>query len=333
MKRILLIATGGTIVSRAGKNGLAPQIRAEELLRYVPDTVRFCEVTALQLMNLDSTNMCPRDWETIAQAVRENYDRYDGFVICHGTDTLAFTAAALSYMIQQSPKPIVLTGSQKPVDLEITDAKTNLSDSLLYASDDRSSGVVIVFDGKVIAGTRAKKTRTKSYNAFSSINYPCLAVIREGNILRYREETKGDKPLFYEKLDSRVGVFKLIPGMPSDILDYYFRLFDAVVIESFGTGRIPDAPYYHFADVIERWQGAGKILVMCTQVTNEGSDMGVYEVGKSVKNRFGFLETYDMTLEAAVTKLMWILSLTHECGEVRRLFYTPVDHDLLYPAL
>ena len=236
-------------------------------------------------------------------------------------------------MIQQSPKPIVLTGSQKPIDLEITDAKTNLSDSLLYASDDRSSGVVIVFDGKVIAGTRAKQTRTKSYNAFSSINYPCLAVIREGNILRYQEETKGDKPLFYEKLDSRVGVFKLIPGMPSDILDYYFRLFDAVVIESFGTGGIPDAPYYHFADVIERWQGAGKILVMCTQVTNEGSDMGVYEVGKSVKNRFGFLETYDMTLEAAVTKLMWILSLTHECGEVRRLFYTPVDHDLLYPAL
>ena len=106
-----------------------------------------------------------------------------------------------------------------------------------------------------------------------------------------------------------------------------------MVIESFGTGGIPDAPYYHFADVIERWQGAGKILVMCTQVTNEGSDMGVYEVGKSVKNRFGFLETYDMTLEAAVTKLMWILSLTHECGEVRRLFYTPVDHDLLYPAL
>lgn len=333
MKRILLIATGGTIVSRLGKNGLTPQIRAEELLRYVPDTVRFCEVTALQLMNLDSTNMCPRDWEIIARAVRENYGSYDGFVICHGTDTLAFTAAVLSYMIQNSPKPIVLTGSQKPIDLEITDARTNLSDSLLYASDDGSSGVVIVFDGKVIAGTRAKKTRTKSYNAFSSINYPCLAVIREGKILRYQTEKEEGGPRFFEGLDSRVGVFKLIPGMPSDILDYYFRLFDAVIIESFGAGGIPDAPYYHFSEIIGRWQGQGKILVMCTQVTNEGSDMGVYEVGKGAKNKFGFLETYDMTLEAAVTKLMWILSLTRVPEEVKKLFYTPVNRDLLYPAL
>lgn len=333
MKRILLIATGGTIVSRLGKNGLTPQIRAEELLHYVPDTIRFCEVTALQLMNLDSTNMCPRDWEIVARAVRENYERYDGFVICHGTDTLAFTAAVLSYMIQNSPKPIVLTGSQKPIDLEITDARTNLSDSLLYASDDGSSGVVIVFDGKVIAGTRAKKTRTKSYNAFSSINYPCLAVIREGKILRYQTEKEKGGPLFFESLDSRVGVFKLIPGMPSDILDYYFKLFDAVIIESFGAGGIPDAPYYHFTEIIERWQGQGKILVMCTQVTNEGSDMGVYEVGKGAKNKFGFLETYDMTLEAAVTKLMWILSLTRDPEKVKKLFYTPVDHDILYPAL
>ena len=160
MKHILMLATGGTIASRETGQGLAPAITSREILGYVPAIGELCRVETIQLMNLDSTNMCPRDWETIAQAVRENYDRYDGFVICHGTDTLAFTAAALSYMIQQSPKPIVLTGSQKPIDLEITDAKTNLSDSLLYASDDRSSGVVIVFDGKVIAGTRAKKTRT-----------------------------------------------------------------------------------------------------------------------------------------------------------------------------
>ncbi len=332
MKKILLIATGGTIVSRIGKNGLTPQIQAEELLRYVPQCREFCKVQTLQLMNLDSTNMCPRDWEIIAGAICSHYKEFDGFVICHGTDTLAFTAAVLSYMIQNSPKPVVLTGSQKPIDLEITDARTNLADSLLYASDDDSSGVSIVFDGKVIAGTRAKKMRTKSYNAFSSINYPCLAVIRDGNILRYNQAKLQGEPIFYEKLDSRVGVFKLIPGVPSDILDYYFRLFDAVVIESFGTGGIPDAPYYRFAEIIEKWRNLGKILVMCTQVTNEGSDMSVYEVGKSVKNKFGLLETYDMTLEAAVTKLMWILSLTHDRDEVRKLFYTPVNYDILYPV-
>ncbi len=332
MKKILLIATGGTIVSRMGKNGLVPQIRAEELLQYVPQCREFCEVTAMQLMNLDSTNMAPRDWEVIARSIREQYAQYDGFVICHGTDTLAFTAAVLSYMIQSSPKPIVLTGAQKPIDLEITDARTNLADSLLYASDPNSSGVVIVFDGKVIAGTRAKKMRTKSYNAFSSINYPSLAVIREGKILRYNESKEQGGPVFYEKLNSKVGVFKLIPGVPSDILDSYFRLFDAVVIESFGAGGIPDAPYYKFSDIIARWKDAGKILVMCTQVTNEGSDMGVYEVGKGAKSEFGFLETYDMTLEAAVTKLMWILSFTHDREQVKKLFYTQVNHDILYPA-
>ena len=333
MKRILLIATGGTIASTEDGNGLSPALTGEELAQSVPEISGLCELDVVQPMNIDSTNMRPSDWMRIRDVIVEGYDDHDGFVILHGTDTMSYTAAALSYLIQDSPKPIVLTGSQKPIDLEITDARTNLSDSLLYASDDGSSGVVIVFDGKVIAGTRAKKTRTKSYNAFSSINYPCLAVIREGKILRYQTEKEKGGPLFFESLDSRVGVFKLIPGMPSDILDYYFKLFDAVIIESFGAGGIPDAPYYHFTEIIERWQGQGKILVMCTQVTNEGSDMGVYEVGKGAKNKFGFLETYDMTLEAAVTKLMWILSLTRDPEKVKRLFYTPVDHDILYPAL
>jgi L-asparaginase, type I len=330
MKRILLIATGGTIVSKLGKNGLKPGMNAEELLRYVPQSRRFCNVTALQLMNIDSTNMCPRDWETIASAVFEHYGQYDGFVICHGTDTLAFTAAVLSYMIQNSPKPIVLTGSQRPIDREDTDARTNLLDSLAYASDERSSGVSIVFDGKVIAGTRAKKTRTKSYNAFSSINFPELAAVRDGRVIRYNEQRCVGEPRFFRKLNSKVGVFKLIPGVPSDILDYYFQLFDAVVIESFGAGGIPDGEYYTFGEIIERRVREGKILVMCTQVPNEGSDMCVYEVGQSAKSRFEVLETYDMTLEAAVTKLMWILSLTHDRREVEALFYETVNFDILY---
>ena len=118
--------------------------------------------------------------------------------------------------------------------------------------------------------------------------------------------------------------------MPSDILDYYFQLFDAVVIESFGAGGIPDGEYYTFGEIIERRVREGKILVMCTQVPNEGSDMCVYEVGQSAKSRFEVLETYDMTLEAAVTKLMWILSLTHDRREVEALFYETVNFDILY---
>ena len=325
MKRILLIATGGTIASTEDGNGLSPALTGEELAQSVPEISGLCELDVVQPMNIDSTNMRPSDWMQIRDVIVEGYADHDGFVILHGTDTMSYTAAALSYLIQDSPKPIVLTGSQRPIDREDTDARTNLLDSLAYASDERSSGVSIVFDGKVIAGTRAKKTRTKSYNAFSSVDYPEIGVIRDGKLIRYPGE-----PRFFRKLNSKVGVFKLIPGVPSDILDYYFQLFDAVVIESFGAGGIPDGEYYTFGEIIERRVREGKILVMCTQVPNEGSDMCVYEVGQSAKSRFEVLETYDMTLEAAVTKLMWILSLTHDRREVEALFYETVNFDILY---
>ena len=145
------------------------------------------------------------------QAIEEHYDNYDGFVICHGTDTLAYSAAALSYLIQNSRKPIVLTGAQKPIDMEITDAKTNLADSLLFASCGRSYGVSIVFDGKVISGTRGKKERTKSYNAFSSINFPYIATIQDGHILFYLDDkdTQKEPVRFYHDLNSNVALLKL----------------------------------------------------------------------------------------------------------------------------
>ena len=127
---------------------------------------------------------------------------------------MAYTAAALSYMIQNSTKPIVITGAQKPIDLEITDAKSNLIDSFLYAADEKSQGVQIVFDGKVIAGTRAKRVRSKSYNAFSSIDFPSLAVIQDGNIMRYLPMLPyEDEVRFYEELDENIFLMKLIPGI------------------------------------------------------------------------------------------------------------------------
>lgn len=162
MKDILLIATGGTIASRLTQDGLAPQLCAGDILDCVPSLQKLCRIDALQLMNIDSTNMSPDQWLTIAACVRENYDRYDGFVITHGTDTMAYTAAALSYLIQRSRKPIVLTGSQKSIYSEDTDARRNLYDAFLAAQDDVLFGVLLVFDGHVIAGTRARKMRTKS---------------------------------------------------------------------------------------------------------------------------------------------------------------------------
>ncbi len=138
MKHILLIATGGTIASAEDGNGLSPALTGEELACSVPEIEGLCELDIVQPMNIDSTNMRPADWLRIAEVIRENYDTHDGFVVLHGTDTMSYTAAALSYLIQDSPKPIVLTGSQQPMGNPFTDAKINLYQSLVYAASDRS---------------------------------------------------------------------------------------------------------------------------------------------------------------------------------------------------
>lgn len=330
MKKILMIATGGTIASRLGDNGLSPQMSGEEMISYVPQIKELCEVDCIQLMNIDSTNISPVEWELLATTIQQKYEDYDGFVICHGTDTMAYTSAVLSFLIPKSPKPIVITGSQKPIDLVITDAKTNLLDSFLYCVSKRACGTNIVFNGKVINGARAKKMYSKNYNAFSSINYPLVAIIQDGKVMSYRDRKYGGKPTFYNKLDSSVGVFKLIPGADSNVLDKYFSFYDAVVVESFGTGGIPDGENRGFYPVIEKWQKRGKILVMCTQVVNDGSDMSVYKVGKSLKEKYGFLESYDMTLEAVVAKLMWILAITKTPSKVKKMFYRNIADDILY---
>ena len=331
-KRILLLATGGTIASRKSDNGLKPQITPEELIEYIPQVKEFCEVSAIQLLNLDSSNMEPEHWKKIVHAIREYYDAYDGFVIAHGTDTMAYTAAALSYMIQNSTKPIVITGAQKPIDLEITDAKSNLIDSFLYAADEKSQGVQIVFDGKVIAGTRAKKVRSKSYNAFSSIDFPSLAVIQDGNIMRYLPMLPyEDEVRFYEELDENIFLMKLIPGIRPRVLQSIFENYDCIIVESFGVGGIPQQLMDAFAEGLGDYDKTRKVLILTTQVTYEGSDVGVYEVGKRVKNRFRFLEAHDMTIEAVVTKSMWLLAQNCESfDQLQQRFYRQVNFDTFY---
>ncbi len=329
MKKILLIATGGTIASQLGAEGLIPGMPADSLLKSVPEVFEFCEPDAMQIFNIDSTNITPDHWVQLATVIQKYYDEYDGFVVCHGTDTMSYTAAMISYMVQHSPKPIVFTGSQKPIDKEDTDARVNLRDSFLYAASDTASDVVIVFQGKVIAGTRAKKIRTKSYNAFTSVDFPNLAIIRDGRIIQYITTPKKDKPEFFLQLDEKVALLTLTPGVKGEILDAYFRYHDAVVLSGYGTGGIPEGEYYGFYEVIERWEKKGKTLVVTTQVQQEGSDMNVYRVGRGLKNRFELLESYSMTYESIITKLMWILPQTKKDEEVRALFYKTVNYDLI----
>lgn len=332
IKKILLLATGGTIASKHTEAGLAPKLSPEELLYFVPEAKEFCEVDCIQLFSMDSTNVGPKEWLEIARVIEQKYDYYDGFVVCHGTDTMAYTAAALSYLIQYNRRPVVVTGAQKPIDLPITDARTNLRDSLRFASDPRAHGVNIVFGGKVIAGTRAKKEYSKSYNAFSSINYPEIAVIQDNRIVFFiNDKDRIPYPLtFYHSINPNVFLLKLIPGIDGSFLDTIFEKYDAVIIESFGVGGFPDHGDHSFYEAIKKAQKNGKVIVMATQVTHEGSDMAVYQVGKLMKDQFELPEAYDMTLEATVTKTMWALALAQNDKQFKELLYQTINHDMMF---
>ena len=350
MKHILLIATGGTIASAEDGNGLSPALTGEELARSVPEIEGLCELDIVQPMNIDSTNMRPADWLRIAEVIRENYDAHDGFVVLHGTDTMSYTAAALSYLIQDSPKPIVLTGSQQPMGNPFTDAKINLYQSLVYAASDRSRDVSIVFGGYAIAGTRARKQRTMSFNAFNSINYPVLAYLRQDKVICSGSAAVSagpaecdcagdgaaraadgalDEPRFYTELNSRVCALKLTPGLTPDIFRLLKPDYDAVILETFGMGGVPErgADGASYQEAIFDWVDSGRTVVMTTQVPEEGLDLGVYEVGRAYAEHPGILKGGDMTTEALVAKTMWALGQTRDADELQHLFYCPINHD------
>ncbi len=327
MKHILLIATGGTIASKDTPEGLVPSVSPEELLAEVPEIGSVCSVDAIRPFDLDSTNIYSKHWLELARIIRSKYEGYDGFVITHGTDTMAYTAAALSYLVQNSPKPIVLTGSQHSVNLRDTDARTNLADAFFFCADDKACNVNIVFDGKIIAGTRAKKTRTQSYNAFSSIDFPELGFLRDGKPVYYFREEKPASPLFFEKLEERVFVLKMTPGVNADVFDYFDTHCEGLIIESFGSGGLPHYENDAFFSRLKYFLSLGKTAVLTTQVEREGSALDKYEVGRRLHACGNVLEARNMTLEATLAKLMWLLGNFRDT--VSEKFSTPVRFDIL----
>lgn len=328
MKKLLFIGTGGTIASELSENALGPSLTADRLLSHVPQVADFAKVEAVQPFALDSTDMTPAHWLRIARIITESYENYDGFVVAHGTDTLAYTAAALSYLIQNSKKPVILTGAQRPIGFESTDSKQNLLDSFRCAAAGLP-GVLVVFGGQVILGARARKIRTKSFDAFASPNYPCPAKVEDGRLTVYFRPTLG-RTRFFDTLDTSVGLLKLTPGMDAGLLHDMISRYHALVIEGFGVGGLPDADGAFRREVSAACR-AGKPVVLTTQVQSEGTDLSVYRVGSDLR-ALGVWEAYDMTPEACFTKLMWLLPQSRNFTRRQKLFYTPVFHDLL-PAV
>ncbi len=324
---ILLLTTGGTIACRDTGRGLAPALSPDDLLAAIPDVTRACHVTARALFDLDSTDMTPREWMAMAAAVREAYDHYDGFVITHGTDTLAYAAATLACLLQHAEKPIVLTGSQLPMGVPGSDAAGNLTDAFAWALSPGARGVRIVFAGRVIRGLRARKRHTTDPDAFESVNCPDSALLRDGQIIRYGvpvcDGTVANSILtpphtFYDDLDTRIALAHLTPGMSPYVLRHMAEGLHALIIEGVGIGGIPES----LTPVLTRVAESGVYLILTSQVPYGASDFTVYRAGRRITEACGgqVVMARDIPSEAAFAAAMWSMAVSRDRKEMALRF-------------
>ncbi len=312
MRRILFIATGGTVSCGSGA-ALTPTQTARQLLAGVD--AADAEVTAVQPFSLDSTDMSPREWCEIARLIAARYDEFDGFVTAHGTDTLAYAAAALSCLIANSKKPIALTGSMLPMGAEGSDAARNLTDAFRFVCDERAHGVRVVFASAIIDGRCAVKVDTHAARAFESIGRPAAGAVRiDGRVLLNEPPFSGETR-FYSTLDERAAVLRLYPGITAQAVS--FSGIRALVIEGFGTGGLP--AYSGLSQTLRDLHGQGVRLIMTTQVLRGGSDISRYEVGARLKE-YGVIDAGLMTSEYALMRAMWALGAAQGAQDFARLF-------------
>ncbi len=333
MKQVLLLTTGGTIASRSGSMGLEPQLASRALLSYMSDLPQYYRIDTRDILNLDSSNIQAEEWQTIARAVMDGLERYDGIVITHGTDTMAYTASVLSYMLRNLKRPVVLTGSQTPIDNLLTDARNNLY-TAFSAVDSEIPGVSVAFDHKIINGCRAVKVRTMGFEAFESVNAPYLGEVFANGLHRNDSAIRRPDPdqptRLLDRLCADVFLLKLIPGTNPAIFDKLMELnYRGIVLETFGAGGM------HFLrrNLLPKLQGLtrrGVSVVACSQCLYEPSDFSIYEVGQRLLD-CGVIPGRDMTTEAVVTKLMWALGQTDDPDRVREIFDTDYAGEVTLP--
>ncbi len=322
MKKVLILATGGTIACLTGEAGMAPQSAPPALLGTLDAFSKYYDLTYQVVLNLDSSNIQPEEWQTIARAVYAALPDYDGVVITHGTDTMAYTASMLAFMLQNLDKPVVFTGSQIPIEAPLSDAQSNLA-TALAAIDHDVVGVTIAFNHKLMRGCRAVKVRTMGFDAFESVNSSNRGeFFADGvRLLADRVEPGPGGCVLKDALSTDVFLLKLIPGTNPAILDRLGEMgYRGVVLETFGAGGL----HYLRRDLsapIRRLVDSGVAVVLCSQCLYEQSDFSLYEVGRRVLAT-GAIPSLDMTTEAAVTKLMWALGQTDRLDEIRSIFAT-----------
>ncbi len=328
MKKICILYTGGTIAMGRNSEGvLVPLKNADELLRFIPSASQIADITTEILFQIDSSDFTPEYWVMIANRIQEKYKQYDGFVIVHGTDTMAYTATALSFMLQNLGKPVILTGSQIPMSDIVSDGQNNLLNAILVASSN-ISGVAIMFGDYLLQGNRSTKLYEFTLNSFASPNFPPLAEL--GVDLRLSDHCKplhSGTPTLKTNLVTDIAVIKLFPGITNEhLLGMVPPRTKGVIIESYGTGNIP-LGNSGIQESIEEILNQDIVIAISTQCLYGEVEYNRYAGGYLAKSK-GALSCRDMTKEAGVIKMMWVLGQTEEHAEIQRLYEKNVVGEL-----
>lgn len=332
---VLLIYTGGTIgMIENPETGALENFNFDHLLHHVPELKRFnYRISSYQFdPPIDSSDMEPRYWAKLVKIINYNYDSFDGFVILHGTDTMAYTASALSFMLENLGKPVILTGSQLPIGTLRTDGKENLITSIEIAAAKHPDGtpvvpeVCIFFENHLMRGNRTSKINAENFNAFRSFNYPAMARVGihikyEPRLIRTVDPTKKFKPHYL--FDTNVVVLTLFPGIQENVVEALLSTkgLKAVVLKTFGSGNAPQKPWLikHLKDATDR----GIVIVNITQCASGAVEMERYGTGIHLLQA-GVISGYDSTLECALSKLMFLLGHGYSNKEVRHLMNIPI---------
>lgn len=319
LPRILLVSTGGTITMvQDPVKGLAPCQDASVLLERVPELRALAQVDLLPLADIDSSNLQPDLWLRLARAIHERMPFYDGFVVTHGTDTMAFTGAALAFMLQELPKPVVLTGSQVPLEDIGSDGRTNLINAFRVAILDLAE-VVIVFGAQIIRGTRAKKTSAFDMQAFTTVNEVPLGTI--GLTIRLHgpcHRRSKRKPLLRPFLDPDVAMMPVYPGIKPAVVAHLAATHHGLVLEGYGAGNLPTEGDASLCPAIAAATAAGTPVVVCTQCLVGSTEMELYQVGRAALQA-GAIPAMDMTPETTLVKLMWVLGQGRDLATVESM--------------